>query len=295
MSNLGWLYENGQGVTQDYTKAREWYQKAAEAGNTDAMINLGVMYGTGRGVTRDYGKARQWYQKAIEAGSTDAMNNLGLLYATARDYRKALEWFQKGADADNAKAMYSLGVLYRDAHGVARDYGKSREWFKRAADAGVVDAMTNLGVLYADAHDYINAREWFQKAADGGNTQAKEALLRLRKDTLTDQDPAQAAESNRQLSKPYVGRWERITAAGLRESYEFTSDGRCFFDYPATTLQGTYVEEAPGILHLKVKGKVILGEDNGVFDDTRLEYELKGSCLILTTENGSSDKFFPVR
>jgi uncharacterized protein len=37
MKNLGVLYESGQGVAQDYAKAREWYQKAADVGNTDAM------------------------------------------------------------------------------------------------------------------------------------------------------------------------------------------------------------------------------------------------------------------
>jgi TPR repeat protein len=40
MTNLGWLYEKGKGVTQDYSKAREWYQKAADAGNADAKEAL---------------------------------------------------------------------------------------------------------------------------------------------------------------------------------------------------------------------------------------------------------------
>jgi TPR repeat protein len=34
--NLGLLYENGRGVGRDFGKAREWYQKAADAGHTDA-------------------------------------------------------------------------------------------------------------------------------------------------------------------------------------------------------------------------------------------------------------------
>jgi TPR repeat protein len=36
MFNLGLLYENGQGVVQDYAKAREWYQKAADKGHVFA-------------------------------------------------------------------------------------------------------------------------------------------------------------------------------------------------------------------------------------------------------------------
>jgi TPR repeat protein len=45
--NAAWiaeLYENGWGVAQDYGKAHKWFQKAADAGNTDAMINLARLY-----------------------------------------------------------------------------------------------------------------------------------------------------------------------------------------------------------------------------------------------------------
>ena len=34
MASLGWLYANGKGGAQDDTKAREWYQKAADAGTS---------------------------------------------------------------------------------------------------------------------------------------------------------------------------------------------------------------------------------------------------------------------
>ena len=72
MNNLGELYYSGHGVAQDYGKAREWYQKAADAGNTDGLFNLGWLYEHGQGVAQDFGKAREWYQKAADAGNTDA-------------------------------------------------------------------------------------------------------------------------------------------------------------------------------------------------------------------------------
>ena len=33
MVKLGLMYSNGEGVPQDYVKAREWYLKAADKGN----------------------------------------------------------------------------------------------------------------------------------------------------------------------------------------------------------------------------------------------------------------------
>jgi uncharacterized protein len=79
LAYFGLLYENGWGVAHDYGKAREWYQKAADAGNPVAMRNLGVLYEYGKGVAQDYGKAREWYQTAVDAGNNDAKQALAHL------------------------------------------------------------------------------------------------------------------------------------------------------------------------------------------------------------------------
>ena len=43
-SHLGFMYDKGQGVPQDYAAAVSWYRKAAEQGDADAQFNLGFMY-----------------------------------------------------------------------------------------------------------------------------------------------------------------------------------------------------------------------------------------------------------
>ena len=43
MFDLGLRYDIGQGVAQDYAKAREWYEKAADKGNAYAMTRLRQM------------------------------------------------------------------------------------------------------------------------------------------------------------------------------------------------------------------------------------------------------------
>ena len=64
MSILGLAYANGFGVTQDYVKAREWYEKAAARGDAKAMRKLGELYRDGHGVAQDFAKAREWDEKA---------------------------------------------------------------------------------------------------------------------------------------------------------------------------------------------------------------------------------------
>ena len=41
---LGNMYDNGQGVLQDYSKTVKWYRLSAKQGDADAQNNLGVMY-----------------------------------------------------------------------------------------------------------------------------------------------------------------------------------------------------------------------------------------------------------
>ena len=51
---LGLMYENGLGVDPDISQAVQWYQRAAKGGNGKAMFNLANMYQDGQGVTQDY-------------------------------------------------------------------------------------------------------------------------------------------------------------------------------------------------------------------------------------------------
>ena len=55
------------------------YEKAAAAGNPDAMINLGVLSADGKGVPQDAAQARAWYEKAAAAGSSIARERLAKL------------------------------------------------------------------------------------------------------------------------------------------------------------------------------------------------------------------------
>ena len=100
--NLGLMYNNGNGVRQDYAKAMEWYTKAANQGHADAQANLGYIYQYGNGVRQDYAKAREWYLKAANQGSAEAQFNLGVMHYQGQGTRQnsaiAKEFFGKACD-----------------------------------------------------------------------------------------------------------------------------------------------------------------------------------------------------
>ncbi|MDK2070534.1 tetratricopeptide repeat protein, partial [Aliarcobacter butzleri] len=78
-NNIGFLYGNGQGVKQDFKKAKEWYEKAAAQGDVQAQYNIGFLYGNGQGVKQDKRIAKQWFGKACDGGAQIACNNYRIL------------------------------------------------------------------------------------------------------------------------------------------------------------------------------------------------------------------------
>ena len=63
-------------MPQDYRKAAEFFQKAADRGNARAQDRLGWLYEHGRGVPQDLEKAKELYQKAADQGNEAAIANL---------------------------------------------------------------------------------------------------------------------------------------------------------------------------------------------------------------------------
>src|SRR5438105_2888305 len=57
---LGFMYETGRGVPQNYTDAAMWYRRAAEQGDSLAQYSLGLLYDHGQGVPRDIVEANKW-------------------------------------------------------------------------------------------------------------------------------------------------------------------------------------------------------------------------------------------
>ena len=69
-------YYNGEGIPQNYAKAVEWYQKAADQGDAVAQFNLGFCYENGQGVYKSKKEALKWYQKAADQGYEDAIDKV---------------------------------------------------------------------------------------------------------------------------------------------------------------------------------------------------------------------------
>ncbi len=67
--------------SEDYKTARAILKPLAEKGDATAQKWFGSMYNNGNGVPQNYGKAAKWYSKAAKQGHAEAQYNLGQMYA----------------------------------------------------------------------------------------------------------------------------------------------------------------------------------------------------------------------
>ncbi|MDR2892023.1 MAG: sel1 repeat family protein [Deltaproteobacteria bacterium] len=186
MLTLGRFYEQGIGIARNYTKAMEWYEKAAKTGQPEGYYNLGVCFEIGIGVTADASRAFIHYQKAADLGLAQAMYKLSSLciagIGTSKDVARGMDYLKQAAEAGMSVAANELGVIYLSGLiGQKKDEKMALTMFMRAADLGHLEAVKNIAIMHKDGlgikADPATAYTWYLIARRGGY--AGEDLARL--------------------------------------------------------------------------------------------------------------------
>ena len=177
---IGYIYDDGCGVSQDKAKAADWYRKAAEQGFAYAQCNLGFMYEKGYGVTQDYAEAVKWYRKAAEQGYARGQCNLGVMYQNGtgvdKDFGMAEYWYLKAAEQDYIYAIKCLAKTYweigefdiLDRNGLLQMLGKYH---------GKICNIDANDVNYQHYYYYKKFKQeglhWYYKGANLGDLECK--------------------------------------------------------------------------------------------------------------------------
>ncbi|MEO8426073.1 MAG: tetratricopeptide repeat protein [Verrucomicrobiota bacterium] len=175
--------------TRKYDEAVSSYRKAAEKGLAAAQNNLGFCYQEGQGIPRSYTEAIKWYRKAAGQGFAAAQNNLGVCYrdgtGVTKDLKQAVRWFRSGAEQGLAAAQNNLGVRYYKGEGVMTNFTEAVNWYRKASEQRLADAFVNLGICYVDGRgvprDRIQAYIYFDVAAAQGDAYAPQIRKFLEK------------------------------------------------------------------------------------------------------------------
>lgn len=205
--NLGKMYYDGTGVTQNYREAEKWFRKSAEQGYQNAQNILCSMSFGGIGIPENYKEAANWCSKAAERAKEEGrvayyhflLGNIYLIGGNGieKNNKEVIKWMQKPAEQEGefrVSAQICLGFAYYEE----KNFSESKKWFQKAAERGNSVAQYNLGALYFNgdgvAKNYEEAEKWFQKSAAQGYVDANKAI------SLIDQVKSQRVAKSRYTS-----------------------------------------------------------------------------------------------
>ncbi|EGB09135.1 hypothetical protein AURANDRAFT_2559, partial [Aureococcus anophagefferens] len=184
---LGTAYREGwYGLVKSEKKAAKIFKRAVELGEVDAMTNLGAAYYNGEGVKQDWKKAKRLHRMAADRGCATGQCNVGEICEVKEgDISEARKWYALSAAQELARlrrhvenevpeAISFLGCAYRRGYfGLVKSDKKAAKIWKRAVELGDVEAMVQLGAAYYLGRgvklDWKKAKRLHRMAADRGS------------------------------------------------------------------------------------------------------------------------------
>jgi len=120
-------------------------------GDLDACYQLGYIYENGEGVAVNEAEAIRWYTKAATNGSPESQFNLAMMMEQGRggpvNLRKAFYWYEKSANQGDIEAQFNMGVCLTSGKGCDVDIVQAHMWFSLAARKGDADSISNRDIL----------------------------------------------------------------------------------------------------------------------------------------------------
>jgi TPR repeat protein len=182
---LGMLYEDGQLVPKDKTRADSLFLQSAEHGYPPAEFQVGIV-----SYPSDIPKAERWMLAAARHGNAEAQFWLGATYEQRwfgiTDLQEAAKWYKLSAEQGHPDAQASLGLMYENGDGVKQDYVTAAEWYLKAAEhdpdlGGAGQGRNQLGLLYLQGlgvpQDYVQAYKWLSIAHNESDSQYVQSLM----------------------------------------------------------------------------------------------------------------------
>jgi hypothetical protein len=146
-------------IKKDLEKARQLYEKAALRGNKEAQFHLGYLYEKGGGVRQDWREAINLYTLSSHQGYGKAKTRLGILYRdglTGGDFvlsphlPTALHLFKEGASQGDMYSLFHLALFYEEGREVEKNITEAARLYTLARAHGFQPADAALHRLRVD-------------------------------------------------------------------------------------------------------------------------------------------------
>ena len=212
---LGNMYEDGDGVNQDYAVAAELYRQSSEqkypagmhdygelliygcgvkedpeegfrliceatelSNDPDFIFTKSVCYLNGLGVGKDENRAVSLLRDAAEKGSVRAKSNLGALLMETKP-EEAFVLLKDASEEQDPGAMCNLGLMYEMGLSVNVDIKTAEAYYRQATEMGYAPAYYHLAMLAVDGHIDLKEADPRGLLAEAGENGCGEAFLAL--------------------------------------------------------------------------------------------------------------------
>lgn len=131
------LYNEAVGLYHDgkYPEAVSAYISACNV-YAKACTNLGFMFNNGQGVEKSHLLAAGWYERGCNNGNALGCVNLGIMYwkqeIPGDPYKRAAELFDQACRGGDGGGCRGLGFIYENGYGVAMDKARAAELYRLA-------------------------------------------------------------------------------------------------------------------------------------------------------------------
>lgn len=164
-------------VQRDNSQATKWLERAAEAGNKDALSSL-IKW-----TSRDSDKYVELMTRGAEAGLPDALNYFGDYYANMSgdhyDYEKAKDYYTRSNNTYALSRLESQRKDYLEEQAKLEQERKEREELEAKANSNDPEALNSLGLRYEKEKNYAEAAKCYRKAMDMNHAYAMYNLADL--------------------------------------------------------------------------------------------------------------------
>ena len=151
---LGCYYRRGaDGFPQDYAKALELFVRAGELGCAESYCNIGYAYENGNGVEIDKKKANHYYKLAAMGGNVYARCYLGVVEEEAGNTNRALKHYMIALEGGKDNALKQIQKLHTNGHARKDDYTKALRAYQ-AYLAEIKSTQRDKAAAFDDEYKY---------------------------------------------------------------------------------------------------------------------------------------------
>ena len=164
--SLGNIYYYGINTPKDCAKAYKYYLKSANYDYGPAQRQIGHLYEHGDCIGFDITKAEDWYVYAIGANDIESLYKLASLYERTKPWSdEILNLYVRAANSGHVLAQRKLGDIYDTGSYVDHNEDEAGKWYFEAAIQGDYIAQFMYGD-YCRTHNELNeAISWYKKSA----------------------------------------------------------------------------------------------------------------------------------